>query len=185
MVGSSSYMLKGCYLLFLLPTHYVIPSLTTMLYLLSMLYSVGCSFFIFLCVLGRCLPLSEGVEDAVNAKDIGEVGESSVWVVSRIYHQGICDIDGDADGDGFECCFKHLSILSISFLYCVFSDGKGYERRESNPQRWCLLVAPAPSLVAWVARFIRSIGAPCPTYTSRQTCVMSPIFSLARGDRLS
>ena len=51
MVGSSYLILKGIYLLFLLPTHYAIPSIS-MLYLLSILYSVGCSFFIFLCVLG-------------------------------------------------------------------------------------------------------------------------------------
>jgi hypothetical protein len=50
--GLTSFMLKGYYLLFLLPTHYPIPSLSSML-LLSMLYSVGCSFFIFLWVLGR------------------------------------------------------------------------------------------------------------------------------------
>ena len=60
--GSSSYMLKGLYLLSLLPTHYVIPSLFTMLYLLSILYSVGCSCFIFLCVLGWKRVREVGIE---------------------------------------------------------------------------------------------------------------------------
>ena len=49
MEGLTFFMLKGCYLLFLLPTHYAIPSIS-MLYLL---YSVGCSYYIFLWVLGR------------------------------------------------------------------------------------------------------------------------------------
>ena len=61
-VGSSSYILKGYYLLFLLPTHYPIPSLSTILYLLSMLYCVGCSFFIFLCVLGWKRVREVGIE---------------------------------------------------------------------------------------------------------------------------
>ena len=82
------------------------------------IYCIGLS-------LSLSLPIPEGVEDAVNGKDIDEVGESSFWVVSRIYCEGICDIDGDAEGDDFECCFEHLSILSLSlcFLFVVFSDG--------------------------------------------------------------
>ena len=48
MVGSSYLILKGLYLLYLLPIHYAIPSLSTML----LLYSIGCYLFIFLCVLG-------------------------------------------------------------------------------------------------------------------------------------
>ena len=44
--------------------------------------------------------------------------------------------------------------LSISFLYCVFSERRRCGRRESNPQRRCLLVGAAPSLVACVATFV-------------------------------
>ena len=46
------------------------------------------------------------------------------------------------------------------FSFVVFSDGKGYGRWESNPQRPCLLIGAAPSLVACVATFdaIRAVA---------------------------
>jgi hypothetical protein len=62
------------------------------------------------------LSLFKNGEDAVNAKHEHERGEPSCWVVSRIYREGICDITGEGIGYGLECCFKHLSILSL----CVF-----------------------------------------------------------------
>jgi len=76
------------------------------------------------------LPLSKGVEDAVNAKHKADVGEPSCWVVSRIYREGVCDIAGEHDGDDFECCFNHLSILFLCmFSFCVFSDGSQTSKR--------------------------------------------------------
>ena len=40
--------------------------------------------------------------------------------------------------------FSLLVALWDLFSFVVFSDGKGYGRRESNPQRRCLLVKPTP-----------------------------------------
>ena len=118
------------------------------------------------------LSLFKNGEDAVNAKHEHETGEPSFWVVSRIYREGICDIAGETIGYGLECSFNHLSILSLCvffslsfhalscvlrfsllvalwglFSFVVFSEGKGNERRESNSQRWCLLVGDALSPV--------------------------------------
>ena len=50
--------------------------------------------------------------------------------------------------------FSLLIALWDLFSFVVFSEGKGYGRWESNPQRRCLLVGAAPSLVACVATFV-------------------------------
>jgi hypothetical protein len=49
--------------------------------------------------------------------------------------------------------FSLLIALWDLFSFVVFSEGKGYGRWESNPQRRCLLIGAAPSLVACVATF--------------------------------
>ena len=50
--------------------------------------------------------------------------------------------------------FSLLIALWDLFSFVVFSEGKGYGRWESNPQRRCLLIGAAPSLVACVATFV-------------------------------
>lgn len=57
------------------------------------------------------------MEDAINAKNKEEGSESSCGIVSRFYRKGICDITGEHESGDFEYCFKHLSILSLCFLF--------------------------------------------------------------------
>ena len=56
--------------------------------------------------------------------------------------------------------FSLLVALWDLFSFVGFSEGKGYGRWESNPQRRCLLIGAAPSLVACVATFVAIRAAP-------------------------
>ena len=82
------------------------------------------------------LPLFKHREDAVNAQHEHEMGEPSCWIVSRIYCEGICDIAGETKGYDLECCFKHLSILSLSLFFIVCSRNEkgagGWNRTNRN-----------------------------------------------------
>ena len=65
------------------------------------------------------LPLFKEGEDAVNAKHKEEGGESSCGIVSRFYRKGVCDITCEREGSDSQCCFKHLSILSLSICFLL------------------------------------------------------------------
>jgi len=56
--------------------------------------------------------------------------------------------------------FSLLVALWDLFSFVGFSEGKGYGRWESNPQRRCLLIGAAPSLVACVATFVAIRASP-------------------------
>ena len=65
------------------------------------------------------LPLSEKVKDAIDANHVSGTKQKTGGV-SRLDGKGMGDIDCQGDGGDMECCFKHLSILS---LYVFFSLG--------------------------------------------------------------
>ena len=117
---------------------------------------------------GWVLPLSKGVEDAVNAKNKKASGESSCGIVSRFYRKGICDITDEHEGGGSEYCSKHLSILSLSlfFIVCSRKVGAYAARRRRSSSSISAMRAIRARSASSAARRRRSISSCVSSLTS-------------------